>query len=112
MGFHTYPMDVTWDFTYIIWADYHAYICMISLLTPSSHSPFPFLTPSAPSEQPEKTAPLTGGDFLYEGGSSYYSFSVGLVHFVMINNYNTHRSDEYMYVTYICIYMIYIYIYV
>eukprot|EP00277_Geminigera_cryophila_P014348 CAMPEP_0179435306 /NCGR_PEP_ID=MMETSP0799-20121207/19455_1 /TAXON_ID=46947 /ORGANISM="Geminigera cryophila, Strain CCMP2564" /LENGTH=591 /DNA_ID=CAMNT_0021214623 /DNA_START=18 /DNA_END=1793 /DNA_ORIENTATION=+ len=45
-----------------------------------------------PSKLPEKIAPLTGGDFLYEGGSSYYSFSVGLVHFVMINNYNTHSA--------------------
>jgi len=45
-----------------------------------------------PSKLPEKIAPLTGGDFLYEGGSSYYSFSVGLVHFVMINDYNTHNA--------------------
>jgi hypothetical protein len=45
-----------------------------------------------PSRLPEKIAPLDGGDFLYEGGSSYYSFSVGLIHVVMLNNYNTHGA--------------------
>jgi hypothetical protein len=45
-----------------------------------------------PSQLPEKIAPLLGGDFLYEGGSSYYSFSVGLLHVVMLNNYNTHGA--------------------
>lgn len=46
-----------------------------------------------PSNLPENIGPVTGPqDFLYEGGSSYYSFNVGLVHFVMINNYNTHSG--------------------
>ena len=46
-----------------------------------------------PSKLPEKIAPLSSAnDFLYEGGSSYYSFSVGLVHMVMLNNYNMHSA--------------------
>ena len=45
-----------------------------------------------PSKLPETIGPVLGGDFLYEGGSSYYSLSVGLVHMVMLNNYNTHSA--------------------
>jgi hypothetical protein len=45
-----------------------------------------------PSQTPESIGPILGGDLLYEGGSSFYSFSMGLVHFVMLNNYNTHNA--------------------
>lgn len=46
-----------------------------------------------PSKLPEKIGPLgPTQDFLYEGGSSYYSFSMGLLHVVMLNNYNTHGA--------------------
>ena len=31
-------------------------------------------------------------DLTYEGGSSYYSFTVGLAHFIVLNTYNTHSS--------------------
>ena len=31
-------------------------------------------------------------DIEYEGGSSYYSFDAGLVHFLSLNTYNTHNS--------------------
>ena len=31
-------------------------------------------------------------DIEYEGGSSYYSFDAGLVHFLSLNTYNTHSS--------------------
>jgi len=32
-------------------------------------------------------------DILYEGGSSYYSFDVGLVHMVCLNTYNTRYGN-------------------
>ncbi len=33
-------------------------------------------------------------DLTYDGGSSYYSFSVGLAHFIVLNTYNTHLSGK------------------
>ncbi|KAJ1479613.1 Metallo-dependent phosphatase-like protein [Baffinella frigidus] len=51
-----------------------------------------------PEVLPEKTAPIRNGmwkgrpvaDMSYEGGSSFYSFEVGYVHFLMLNTYDTH----------------------
>ncbi|EKX35981.1 hypothetical protein GUITHDRAFT_165854 [Guillardia theta CCMP2712] len=42
-----------------------------------------------PSQLPERTGPARGNDILYEGGASFYSFELGLVHFVCLNTYNT-----------------------
>jgi acid phosphatase type 7 len=57
-----------------------------------------------PGTLKEVTAPMkifptfedkyTNFDLTYEGGSSYYSFSAGLAHFVVINSYDTHDTKK------------------